>query len=117
MRVVRHGVFETNSSSVHSLSIMTQEKFSKWDNSNFMKDGETYTFDEGKEMLMADADFLRWYGEESKEYDEETWNDMFREYEFYTKEDFGGDYETFEEKFTTPSGDKMVAFGFFGRDG
>lgn len=95
MKTVRFGVFETNSSSTHSLNICTEEEFQKWIN------GET-VYDEYKEEFIKKPD----------NYDES-------ELDAKTYEDFGDrDYcEGFEKHFTTPSGDKMVAFGYYGYDG
>lgn len=40
---------------------------------------------------------------------------LFEEKTFY--KDWGTGFERFESHFTTPSGDKMVAFGEYGYDG
>ena len=40
---------------------------------------------------------------------------LFEEKAFY--KDWGTNFERFESHFTTPSGDKMVAFGEYGYDG
>jgi len=115
MRTVRRGVFETNSSSVHSLTIMTQENYDKWNEGTYMHEGEFYTFEEAKKALEAE----KWFDvEESKEYTEEEWKETLLDYDYHTTETYyGSDYDTFEERFITPSGDKMIAFGFYGRDG
>lgn len=80
----RVGVFETNSSSTHSLTICTEDDFERF------KDGK----------------FMSRYGELVKP-DPEDENQV-------AYEDMGSDLEYFEERFTTPSGDKMVAFGEYG---
>jgi len=38
MRVIRRGVFETNSSSTHSLCIASKEDFKKWQNGELVYD-------------------------------------------------------------------------------
>lgn len=91
---IRKNVFETNSSSVHSLCICTEEEFDAW------KKGELYYDYWDDKFTKNPVD--RW-NEDNQTYEgffEESWNCL----------------ETYEEHFTTPSGDKMVAFGRYGRD-
>ena len=81
----RVGVFETNSSSTHSLTICTEDDFERF------KSGELRL--NRRELVKPDP----------KDDDQVAYEDM------------GSDLEYFEEEFTTPSGDKMVAFGEYGR--
>lgn len=111
MRTIRRGVFETNSSSVHSLTIMTQKEYGKWNDENYIKDEEIYTFEEAKKELLEN-----YTEEEIKELTDDDWKNILIDNDFNTKDSFKYDYETFEEFFTTPSGDKMVAFGYYGED-
>jgi hypothetical protein len=112
MRTVRRGVFETNSSSVHSLTIVTEEEFEKWNEYNYMYDGKVYTFEEAKEKLAEEYKFLN-----TAEYvSRDEWEEVLSDWNFKTTENFNNDYEDFTEYFVTPSGDKMVAFGYFGHD-
>lgn len=120
MIVIRQGVFETNSSSVHSIAIVTQENYDSWGSENPYFDGKSfYSFSELKDLLMEDEYFreevelLQLNGVELKE---EELSKLFKNYGYYTLENFGEDYERFEEYFTTPNGDEMVAFGYYGRD-
>ena len=92
---IRFNVFETNSSSIHSLCICTEEEFNAW------KKGESY-YDYWNDKITKDSTD-KW-GENNQ-----TYEDFFEEYWGYL--------ETYEEHFTTPSGDRMVAFGRYGRDG
>lgn len=94
MRQVRFGVFETNSSSTHSIVICTQEEYSQF------KENE----------LMYDS-----YAEELVPYTKLLLNTESYRYKDYMS--FGRDMERFHHAFTTPSGDKMVAFGEYGYDG
>ena len=94
-RQIRRGVFETNSSSTHSLTIVSQEDYDKWGN------GEMLIHKwEGRLVNKEDIPEDRKYY--YKTYDE-YWNDCY--------------LETFEQTFTTKSGEKIVAFGEFGYDG
>ena len=91
MKVIRRCVFETNSSSTHSISIVSKEEFELW------KDGEVL-FDEWsnifvkKDEIEEDSDELKTY----KEY--------FHDYEL----------ENYTRTHTTKSGDVIVAFGKYG---
>lgn len=89
---IRKNVFETNSSSVHSLCICTEEEFDAW------KKGELY---------------YNYYSDEFTKNPVDRWNEDNQTYNGFFEESW---LETYEEHFTTPSGDKMVAFGRYGRD-
>lgn len=91
---IRNNVFETNSSSVHSLCICTEREFDAW------KKGESY-YDDWNDKITKDST--------------DKWGENNQTYEDFFEEDWGY-CETYEEHFTTPSGDKMVAFGRYGRD-
>lgn len=88
---IRRSVFETNSSSTHSLTICTEEEFKK--------------FKEGKLFLNYDDELV----EDNKGESDGciTYEEFFEDYNL----------ENFTQKFTSPSGDKMVAFGRYGYDG
>lgn len=89
---IRHDLFETNSSSVHSLTIVPESEIDKW------REGKLfYSYDEDRLIPIS----------EIENYDPD-WISNF--------EDFGDEYETFFEKYTSPSGDKIVAFGYYGHD-
>lgn len=91
MRQIRLGVFETNSSSVHTLVIVSKEEFEK-----FYR-GELF-YDSYKDEFVTTPP--------EDEYDD-----------VKTYETFFGDMEEFEERYTTKSGDEIVVFGYYGHDG
>lgn len=96
MRQIRQNVFETNSSSTHSIVICTQEEFEKFVHGNLVYDN----WERGLVPVPSAEDYDRRYSS----YDE--------------LGDTGyGSLDTYEEYFTTPSGDKMVVFGCYGYDG
>lgn len=99
-RTIRFGVFETNSSSVHTMTIVTEEQFNKW------VDGKAL-YDRWEEELIFEGD------EDFNPDDEDLYTyKSFSEYE--------NDYstiETFEKHITLEDGRKIVAFGFVGYDG
>ena len=95
MRKVRLGIFETNSSVVHSLCIVTEDDFNKF------KDGEL-VYDRWNEELV-DASKVN--------LDEDGGN------QYWAEEEYGGGYFDVDyQPFTTPSGDKMVVMCYYGED-
>jgi len=93
MKQVRHGVFETNSSSTHSLVICTTEEYKKFENGELLLD--------------------EWGGGKMIDPSKVENPSGYQTHEEY----FSGYLEPFYQEFTTPSGDKMVAFGQYGYDG
>jgi hypothetical protein len=109
-RTIRVGVFETNSSSTHSLTIVSQEEFELWKKGKMLFDADNdclvknTTIDDCEEN---DCDKCKCF-EGCKE-----GNDELQTYERWER----CDLETFEEYHTTKSGDKIVVFGRYGYDG
>lgn len=106
-RQIRRGVFETNSSSVHTLCLCTSDEYDKW------KNGE-YVYDYYDESLVPITPEIEETMEEescnNRKYDRSylTYN-QFYDYDYIS-------YETFEEtKYF--DGKKIVAFGYSGYNG
>jgi hypothetical protein len=95
MLQVRNGVFETNSSSTHSICICTKSDFDKW------KSGE----------LIYD----RWHDKLIPTFERK--DDDFYDFKTYDEYQDRWELEQYTVNFTTPSGDEMVAFGEYGYDG
>lgn len=111
-RQVRRGVFETNSSSVHSICITTQSEYDKW------KNGEVfYCIYDG--CFCTKEDLLQDYPEYDDE-DLECRKTRRNEFDCYTFDEWHDwsyiEYETYSKKYTSQSGDKLVAFGYYGHD-
>lgn len=113
---IRRGVFETNSSSTHSLVITTQDDFAKWTNGEVYLDRDTGKFVD-EDYLISYAKNSRWINTDGKTDGEILEEVLCDEYRFYTYDSYGSGYEYFDERFTSPSGDDMVVFGYFGYDG
>ena len=96
-RQIRRGVFETNSSSCHSLTMCTHSDYDRWKNGELIYD---YWDDKLISIDELDDDY-----EEGRYYT----YDRFNDYECF-------DFETYEHDFTTESGDTVVAFGYYGHD-
>ena len=89
MRQIRKGVFETNSSSTHSISICTQKEFNEFKSGLLVLDW--------KNTLIPAS---------QKDDDCETYDEWQN-----------GELDTFTEEYQSPHGDKIVAFGNYGYDG
>jgi len=87
---IRRGVFETNSSSTHSITICTKEEYDKWFDGLLVLD--TW---ESKLKLKEDCKY----------------QDYAETYKKFCEDEY---LETFEKSYTTPSGDTIVAFGKYG---
>ena len=121
---IRIGVFETNSSSTHTLCIMPAETYKK------LSSGELYIQQWGDKVYTRDEAIDRAI-EQNNRYDnrkitremvEEMNYDEFHEFlsgcEIVNFDNWGSEYlDYFEEKYTTPSGDEIVVFGQYGYDG
>lgn len=152
MKTIRNNVFETNSSSTHSLTIVPEEEFEKFKNCDLLLDycafvsaedeyknvmenlescennmsddyRATYktelTFEKFKEVLskLCYSDLSCYHREGARE-DIQTHYDAVKAAlgeDIVTYRTMGGEeYETFERHYTTKSGDKIVAFGYYG---
>lgn len=95
----RFGVFETNSSSTHSICICTEEDYQRFLNGELVLDTWNDVLVD-KETALKDNGFARGrYASSAYEIGDDWYN-----------------VGTFDEHFETPSGDKMVVFGAYGRN-
>lgn len=116
---VRKGTFETNSSSTHSITICDSDIFNRWKRG----DGNIIYSSWGGRFLTKD--------EVEKEFEKHN-NNPNNRYKYNDLEDYMHDegmyssysdyldsveMETYEEYYTTKSGDQIVAFGYYGYDG
>ena len=125
---IRQGVFETNSSSTHSITIASESDFDKWKNGDvYLNEGwwsGSNNPNEDKTFLTKDEaiNLLEYYGyykgnENLSDMSDAEINDVFRNREIYTFENYWSDYlENYEERYTTEHGDVVVAFGQYGYD-
>jgi len=108
MRQVRTGTFETNSSSTHTLVIMSKEDYEKFRNGELFLDGDNPIT---KEELIS----------RNKEEIEKIFGGDFDEFVHDERLDYDSimdtDYETFYQAHTTKNGEEIVAFGYYGYDG
>ena len=98
---VRLGMFETNSSSVHTLTMCSRKQLEDWKRGDIVYDGYNDDFVPIDELNEHDLSKLD--------------NDMYYTYEgFYNS--FGEDYETFERSQILDNGQEVIGFGYFGHD-
>jgi hypothetical protein len=94
LRSIRRGVFETNSSSTHSITIVSKKDYDAWER--------------GEMLLDRRSEELVKKGEKVK------YPDELQTYEDYFNEEY---LETLETSYTTKLGEEVVAFGKYGYEG
>lgn len=124
---VRNGVFETNSSSTHSLTMCMESDYIEWSNGKvYLNDGwgvSTSPYKDKKFVTKEEViDILmhKTYKPSVDLYDmnEEDFEEYVREDGYYTFDNYDNEYlEPFEETFVTPNGEKVICFGQYGYDG
>lgn len=120
---IRRGVFETNSSSTHSLTMMMKSDYERWERENLYRfngwtggwefncpvEGYLYTRDEAVEWAKENK-----YYKDVREFD----NEILKDVGFTSFDEKDDEYfENFYKEFTTPFGETIVAFGKYGYDG
>ena len=119
---IRQNIFETNSSSVHSITLCTEDEFQKW------KNGEIF-FDRWEEKFLTPKEAEEVKKEQEKERErliEQFGNDDYLDDECRTLTynqffDWQGDdsYLDYMEKYQEHkkiNGVDVVAFGYYGHD-
>lgn len=137
---IRQGVFETNSSSTHSLTICTVEEFEKWKRGELLFDKYNECLAENKFMMNVNIEEVKdnynniksTYWKEWEQLSEEERNQYCKNYidskrrqsednyRYQKYQDWYDEYnglEHFTQTYTSPSGDKLIAFGKYGYDG
>ena len=135
-RQIRRGVFETNSSSTHSITMCSEEEFESWKRGEVLFDewgeGEFVSVNNLSDSVKEEA---RQYYEFHKDDFQKDWNDLSESakqkcYTKYAKEVnfIDSDAKTYEEymddgcletyvnRYISKSGDKIVAFGKYGNN-
>jgi hypothetical protein len=121
MRVIRKGVFETNSSSTHSITLCSKEEYDKWNNGELFLDK---SWRAEKKFITKEEAIEKLKNNKYNSYDnldfdnEEKIVEAMRKEELYTPEDYFDEYlESFESTYITKSGEEVIAFGQYGYDG
>ena len=105
-RIIRNSVFETNSSSTHSLTIVSKEEYEAWERGEVLFNKWSDKFVPPKSEASDTSDDS---DEDDCDEDEDE-NELMTHKQFFDMDN----YETFCSEHTTKSGDVVVAFGFHG---
>ena len=119
MKIIRLGVFETNSSSTHTMVIMSEEEYDKWKKGELLKyrwEDKFITKEENDEIIK------RLIEDYAKEYNIPVEDDLKYEYDddiAYTFEEYDDrmDLESDIEEYTTKNGEKLIIKCWYGYDG
>lgn len=124
-RQIRRGVFETNSSSTHSITMMMKTDYDRWEKENlYLYDddyGWNYEFNKPEKGNLYTKDEVETFIKSNKYYkgeeiDFDDYSLLKGEYGF-VHPDYEDDYlESYYNEFTTKSGETVVAFGYYGHD-
>lgn len=113
MKTIRKGVFETNSSSTHSICICTDEELEAWKNNEIFWDDYNSEFISKKDLLR---DTTRTEGETDEDLLEELLRNP-RGFDVETFDSYGEDYETFMYDYLTPKGEHINIYCYYGYNG
>jgi len=128
MRVIKN-IFETNSSTTHSVVVMPKDKFDKWTSGLYCFNGSYYGNESKGEKpvegeIYTEEQVLEFLSDMGYEYDEEYYHSASKYIEdcdvgFISWEQwFEDEYlETDETHYTTPGGEEIVICCKYGRDG
>ena len=133
MITMRRNVFETNSSSTHSLTMCMKEDYDRWMSAGNLYFVEKLTNTPGpfpkfvtREELLAllakepyPPDFANIDLDEDEDL-ESIIDEYLADYNYYTATSYNPedkDMETFDKVYTLPDGQQVIAFGYFGQDG
>lgn len=119
---IRRGVFETNSSSVHSITMCTRSDFDRWTDGELLFWEDEKKFGTRKELIKDLKKDTLYNGK--LRYPNINWNNKDQVSDIFNDENiktfnqyFQNDwFETYWEAYTTPGGENVVAFGYYGHD-
>ena len=100
MRQIRRNVFETNSSSTHSITMCMQSDYDKW------KAGELVWSRWSDELVEITSKVKASMDADDRAY---LTYEQFNDWNYI-------DNETFVDKFTTPNNETVISFGYYGYD-
>ena len=118
---IRSNVFETNSSSTHSITMCMEDTFLKWKNGELLFNRYTHEFLSVDDVL---ASITKEYSETSANAlaamraDEKEFFYNLMDYDWYSYKNWREEvyYEHFTDTYKTSSGDTVYAFGYYGSD-
>lgn len=123
-KIIRNGVFESNSSSTHSLTMCMKSDYDKWCNGELLLAEDTLGFNpkiEKKFVTKEEAIYLlqtcyKYLPEDIDWNNDDMVSEVVREAGFRDFEYENEYLEWYCDEFTTPSGETVVAFGEYGNE-
>lgn len=124
MKQIRRNIFETNSSSVHSLTICKREDYERWktDGTYMYEDDEGVHFVSQDEAIERYNSLLPGYSPErmiTKSMSDEEIEWQLKGWDMFTYDswcEYCAGLSRYEEYASTEHGDRIVAFGYYGHD-
>jgi hypothetical protein len=118
---IRIGVFETNSSSTHSLTIVSSSEYYDWTSGKVLFNNNSQQPFVTQEEAIALMKVQTWRRDipNFDKMDEDELVEELRDNGFYTYQGYQDTYkylEYFDQHHTTKGGEELVAFGNFGHD-
>lgn len=107
---IRKNVFETNSSSVHSMTLCTGDDYKKFSNGEILYDIVENKLVNKNDLTNPDEVYTDWDDKEYKRYMTE------KEFVEYIEEYYDYTMDTFCEKHLLSNGEEIWAFGYYGHD-
>lgn len=123
MKVVRLGVFETNSSSTHTMVIMSEEEYDKWNKGEILKyrwEDKFITKEENDEIIKKLVeDYAKEYNIPVEDVDVDDLKYDYDDDVAYTLEEYDDrmNLESDIEEYTTKNGEKLIIKCWYGYDG
>ena len=115
MKTIRANIFETNSSSTHSMIILTEEEYNKLESGElYLNDDEVITKEEAKNIFLKDMNKDKYEYDDNLSFEENIKN-YLDEFEYYSGE-YPQSLENWKEEdelesdtniYISPSGDKL----------
>lgn len=106
MKTVRRGVFETNRSSTHSLTIAPLEDYESF------REGKMWYY-EGK-LISKDEIISMMENQSEDDFEKYRRDNYIMNYDEYSYKEM--DFESYYSKYVSKSGDVIVVFGYYGQD-
>lgn len=128
-RQIRLGVFETNSSSTHTLTICSKSDFEKWKRGELLLDEYSDEFIDTQKVSEKDLEsyydsIKKPYYKNYKDLDDDERKSIKNEYmenevsgityDYWKDDDY---LDTYSKVYKTENGDEVVAFGKYGYSG
>ena len=113
MKSIRRGVFETNSSSTHSITMCAAEDYEAW------KQGKMY-FDSRNDKFLTMDDILEKFSDLNLPPNRNNVDDVLKDHDIFSYKGYfenESELEDFSGTFTTKGGEKVMAFGKYGYNG